>query len=53
MWLLTILLFALTCIYTKIQFKKIHKYYDSLYYEIERIQFKLNEQNQSKEVGNE
>lgn len=40
MWALTLLLFVLTCIYTKLQFKKVQKYYDDLHYDIVELQLK-------------
>lgn len=43
MWLLTILLFVLTCVYTRIQYNKIVGYYDDLKYDIVELQMKNDE----------
>lgn len=41
MWLLTILLFLLTCIFMRLQFNKIMKHCNSLNYEITELKNKL------------
>lgn len=42
MWFLVIVLFLLTCLYSKMQYRKIKGYYDELHYDIVEIQNNLN-----------
>ena len=41
MWFLVIVLFLLTCLYSKMQYRKIKDYYDELHYDIVEIQNSL------------
>ena len=49
MWLLTIILFLLTCVYSKMQYKKIKEYYDELHYDIVEIQNSIDSEKESNE----